>query len=319
MGLRRPANVRRFTNRSVLDVRLRAQGPRLARLRLVGAALGAAVATVLCLYAVWHAGEWLLQRLVFDNEAFAVQKIVILNDGTLSEADVLRWAGVRRGDNLLALDLTRVQRDLQLVPLIRFAAVERVPPDTLRIRIEERQPLARLMAPRFGVLNQEITFVPYCIDAEGYVFTMGGAGLPSQPAWRADLPLPWLRGFEAAEVLPGRTLTLPAVRAALTLLDAFRRSPAAGLVDVAGIDLSVPGILGVEAGASRVTFSYDRPEEQLRRWALVLEYAQKQGKTIQTLDLSVTNNSPVTFLEAARAPDAPAKPVLPPTPKKRHV
>ena len=38
---------------------------------------------------------------------------------------------VRTGQNLMALDLTRVQRDLEIQPPIQFAAVERVLPHTL--------------------------------------------------------------------------------------------------------------------------------------------------------------------------------------------
>jgi cell division septal protein FtsQ len=60
----------------------------------------------------------------------------------------MRWSGVREGENLLGLDLARVKRDLELVPLIRSAAVERVPPNTLRIRVSEREPLARVLAPQ---------------------------------------------------------------------------------------------------------------------------------------------------------------------------
>jgi hypothetical protein len=36
--------------------------------------------------------------------------------GVLSAEQIRSWAGVRRNDNVIALDLGRVERDLKLVP-----------------------------------------------------------------------------------------------------------------------------------------------------------------------------------------------------------
>jgi hypothetical protein len=49
-----------------------------------------------------------------------------------------RWAAVRLGDNLLALDLPSVKRNLELVSVIRSVAIERALPHTLRISVTAR-------------------------------------------------------------------------------------------------------------------------------------------------------------------------------------
>jgi hypothetical protein len=64
---------------------------------------------------------------------------------------------------------------------------------------------------------------------------------------------------------------------------------------------------------------YEGLEMQLRRWRLVHDYAATTAKGIATLDLSVTNNVPARWQEAASVPMMPP-PVLKPSPyKKKHV
>ena len=56
--------------------------------------------------------------------------------------------GVKVGQNLLALDLARVKRDLEMVSAIRSATVERMAPHTLKLRVSEREPLAQFSVLR---------------------------------------------------------------------------------------------------------------------------------------------------------------------------
>ena len=69
-------------------------------------------------------------------------------DGVISVDQLRRWAGVKPEENLLALDLARVKRDLEMVPLVQSVSVERILPRTLRIRITEREPIAQVNVPR---------------------------------------------------------------------------------------------------------------------------------------------------------------------------
>ena len=104
--------------------------------------------TVFGLYLLWRAGEWALDKLVYENEAFAIQHIDVQTDGVIAPDQLRRWAGVKPGDNLLALDLARVKRNLELVPLVQSVSVERILPRTLRIRVTEREPVAQVNVPR---------------------------------------------------------------------------------------------------------------------------------------------------------------------------
>jgi cell division septal protein FtsQ len=280
--------------------------------------LGSFFAVVLGAYLLWCAGEIALNELVYRNNAFGIQTIDIATDGVLSTEQLRRWIGVRPNDNLLALDLARVERDLRLVPVVQSASVERIPPRTLRIRVVEREPVAeiRVLSPRKG---GGIELASYLLDTQGYVIA------PLQPSDRsATAPpqpeLPVLSGVNPNELLSGRRLQSPQIAAVLELLLEFERSPMAGLVEIKKVDIGVPDVLVVTTGQdSVVTFGMMDVAQQLRRWREVHDASQKHGKAIATLDLAVSNNVPVTWLEATAAPQVRPKVPRPPHNRKKHV
>ena len=63
---RKPKN-RRLGRAQVLDVKLRSSQVRAARTRLAAIASGLSFGTVFGLYLLWRAGEWALNRLVYEN------------------------------------------------------------------------------------------------------------------------------------------------------------------------------------------------------------------------------------------------------------
>ncbi|MEI6783787.1 MAG: FtsQ-type POTRA domain-containing protein [Verrucomicrobiota bacterium] len=315
---RKPKN-RRLGREQVLDVKLRSSQVRAARTRVTALSLGAVFATVFGLYLLYRGGDWALNRLVYENKAFAIQEIDVQTDGVIAVDQLRRWAGVKPEENLLALDLARVKRDLELVPLVQSVSVERILPHTLRIRIAEREPIAQVNVPRLlpkGGLELSV----YHLDAEGWVM------LPLDPRQRATPPsqpadsLPVICGINPNVLQPGRRLALPQLQAALQLLLAFEQSPMSGLVDIRRVDVASPEVLGVSTGqGSEVTFGLTDVEQQLRRWHAIFELGKKTGSAVATLDLAVANNIPLRWLEAsAVTPTAPKSP-KPVRLKKKHV
>src|SRR5215475_13663366 len=103
---RKPRN-RRLARECVLDVKLRSSQVRAARIRMAAIVLGVVFAAVLGVYLVWRGGEWVLDRLVYENRAFAIDQIDIKTDGVLAVNRLRRWSGIKPGDNLFALDLAK--------------------------------------------------------------------------------------------------------------------------------------------------------------------------------------------------------------------
>ena len=80
----------------------------------------------------------------------------------------------------------------------------------------------------------------------------------------------------------------------------------AGLVDLRRLDVSAPGVVVVttEQGGE-ITFGLDKLEQQLRRWREIYDLGQRMNKTVASLNLAVSNNVPVRWMETVVAPSAP--------------
>jgi cell division septal protein FtsQ len=298
---RKPRN-KRFKRGHVLDVKLRSDQLRAMRLRWLGLAFTVLFGTALGFYALGLTGQWVMKRLVTENRAFAIVQIETQTDGVISPDQLRRWAGVKVGDNLFALDLARVKRDLEMVPIVSFVSVERVLPRTLRIRVSEREAVVQVNVPRANARGGVEVSV-FHVDPDGFVMLPLDPRQRTSPADQTDDSLPVLTGLGLYELQPGRRLELPQVQAALRLVTEFAHSPMAGLVDLKRIDIGTAEVLVVTTGqGSEVTFGLQDLDRQLRRWREIHDLGQQQNKSLATLDLAVTNNIPARWLQVNTGP-----------------
>jgi len=315
---RKPKN-RRFEREHILDVKVQSRQLRSMRVRLAFSVFARLLGAITVLFLVWRGGDWFLDEFVFRNPAFAIQNIDIATDGVLPPGQLRACAGVKIGDNLLALDISRVQRDLEYLPWIQSAAVERVRPHTLRIRVVEREPIAQTTLFQPGSTDGGGRPVVFYFDADGYVMLPLDVHRVDAVAFGFD-SLPMLAGVAGVDLRPGHRVESPQIQAALKLISEFERSPMLGLVDLMTVDLSQPQLLQVSTGqGSCVTFGTENVERQLRRWRLVHDYAMHNAKAVASLDLSVSNNVPARWFEASAAPTPRPKPLKPSPYKKKHV
>ncbi len=331
MWFQRKAKNRRLKRHVVLDVKLRSDQVRAARLRMVSLSMGILFGVMALLFVCWRAGQWGMTQLFFDNPAFAIRNVDVETDGVLRVDQLRRWAGIKPGDNLLALDLLRVKRDIELSPLVQSVAVQRIMPDTVRIRVAEREPLARVNC-----------FMP---DAKGGIrsttFQFDETGFVMVPLekWQLNAPsnevaeLPLLSGVNALQLRPGHGIaspevskelkgsrdTSPEVLAALKLIRMFDQSPMVGLVDIKQIDVSSPGILHVYTGqGGDITLGTTKLDVQLRRWRAIYDYGLRTRRAIASVDLSISDNIPARWIEAAAVPLPNAKSKTPARTKKKN-
>ncbi len=315
---RKPKNRRAQEREHGLDVKLRTSQTRAARMRMAGLGLAVLFSLTVIVLALWRGGRWALNSLIYENDAFAIQQIDAQTDGVLTAEAIRAWAGVKTGQNLMALDLMRVKHNLEGEPPIQFVAVERVLPHTLKLTVNEREPVAQtvitLLRPG-GAVFQAV----YDFDDEGYAMR------PLDPRWRTAPPpaserLPILEGVPATEPQPGRQVASPQIRAALALVREFDHSPMTGMVEIERINVSEPGILKVTTSQkAEMTFSPGNFDTQLRRWRLIYDQYQKWGKAITSLDLSISNNLPLHWVSAASVPPVAPRALKPSRPKRKHV
>ncbi len=293
---------RRLHRHHVLDVKLRSDQVQATRLRLGLLALIVPVVTVLALYLVWRIGEATLNAFVYQNADFAIQQIDMQTDGVIAPEQLRRWAGVKPGANLIALDLAAVKRNLELVSVIDSVSVERVLPRTLKIRVTERDPIAQVNVPRADGASG-IAVSVFQLDAAGMVMQPLDPRLSTVPLAQMNSQLPVIAGLNAFQLQPGRRMELPQVQAALRLVGAFSRSPMAGLVDLRRVDVSAPGVVVVTTGqGSEITFAPDNLDLQLQRWREIYDLGLRQQRAIASVDLAVANNVPVRWMLASAAP-----------------
>ena len=184
-------------------------------------------------------------------------------------------------------------------------------PGTLKIRITEREPVAQFLFPQQragGPVERGI----YTFDSQGFVMLPLDARQTSVPGAHTNDLWPVITGLSANQLRLGRRVEQPQVHAALRLIGAFERSALSGQADLKQIDVSAPDILLVTTGqGSEVIFGTGDFEAQLRRWRAVADLGIKAGRLVRTLDLSVSNNVPVRWLEASAVAPVPPKLIKP--------
>jgi cell division septal protein FtsQ len=302
----------------LLDVKLRTSQTRAHRMRMLGVGVAIVFSLTLAALIVWRGGAWMLDKLIYKNEAFAIRQIDVQTDGVLGTNVIRYWAKVKPGQNLLALDLLKVKRDLEILPSIESVAVERVLPRTLKIRVSEREPIAQTVVTQQST-NGTYRQITYYLDSDGYVVQ------PIDPRWRqvpltAPENLPIIVGLTAPELQPGHQIDNVQGRAGLKLLAEFEHSPMIGLVELQRVNISSPEILQVTTSQNaEITFGLEHFETQFRRWRLIYDQYQKWGKAIASLDLSIANNLPVRAVAANTVQPLTPKTLKPARAKKKHV
>ena len=285
---------RRLHRHHVLDVKLRSDQVQATRLRLVLLALIVPFVTVLALYLVWRVGEATLNAFVYDNADFAIQQIDVQTDGVIAPEQLRRWARVKPGANLIALDLAAVKRNLELVSVIDSVSVERVLPRTLKIRVTERDPVAQVNVPRADGAGG-IAVSVFQLDADGMVMQPLDPRLSTVPLAKMNSQLPVITGVNIFQLQPGRRMELPQVQAALQLITAFAKSPMAGLADLRRVDVSAPGVVVVTTGqGSEVTFGLQNFNQQLQNWRDACSWSAARQKSYASIDLSVPKTATVS-------------------------
>jgi cell division protein FtsQ len=85
--------------------------------------------------------KWKMIALSSDL-GFKVDEILVIGRRETAQKDLLAAVRLARGAPILAFDLQAARKRIEALPWIKTASVERMLPDTVLLKIEERQPLA---------------------------------------------------------------------------------------------------------------------------------------------------------------------------------
>lgn len=236
--------------------------------------------------------KWGYKRFFFENEEFVLRRLNIQTDGVLSEARLAEIANVAAGMNLMELDLTAIQGQIEKLPQVEKVSVTREMPDRLNLIVRERMPVAWLSSPALGIRPWDMER-GYLLDAGGNLFRC----LDLNDGMKS---LPVVESFKIADPVEGSKIESGGVLAALKLIiESDKRFLEQG-VSVA--EVRVRDEWAVEClykGDLLVTFGVFDLARGLDDLALILEQASASKQQLATVNVAAEKNIPVTFAGSA--------------------
>ena len=227
----------------------------------------------------------LLDHSLYQNPRYALTDIDI-EPRTISTHLVREAAGLEPGENLWTLNLPQIVRDLEKLPQVSSAKVERQFPNKVTVHIVERIPMVKIVGLNVDLGTRETFYLDHdCIVLK--------------PRENETAPeLPEVVGLVNAELEPGMRLDQPMLSHALDILDAIDHTALNTAITIRTIDLSQPlAITMTTTHDMAITFRPDYVTQQLARLEEAMNYADTKQATIHTIDLTPDKNVPVTFYQ----------------------
>lgn len=235
----------------------------------------------------YFGGKEALRRLFWENPDYFLTDVRVSTDGALTREQILTTAGIVEGRNILAIDLSKAQEALTKLPQIDRIDIQRVMPNRINIGIIERRPIAWLTAKKEE--DPSTSESAFLIDARGVVMRTK-TFLPEY------LHLPVISGVALENLAPGQRVQTLEMQAALELV---RINADSTRFQARNIDLAKRYCLTVtDRNHACITFGLDRVDLQLGRLNRILDHLEPGRREIQTVNLLVERNTPVTFADA---------------------
>ena len=286
----RVSNARQRKQQHLLDVKVRAGKAIQQRNRRILVFLSKIVlAAAICSGSVFGA-RLAMRRFFFENADYRLAMIDVQTDGSLLRDQVLKTADLHEGENIFQVNLAQVHRVLQQLPQVDEVEVLRKLPAEIDIRIVERKPIAWITSEK-EISDPFQSDVAFLIDARGVL-------MKEKKLLPEYLGLPLITGCTSESLEPGKTVQSIEARAALELLRLSAGSFMQTRFQIREIDLSKGYCLVVtDKNHTRVTVGFDQLEKQIQRLEQFLVYADDSRRDIETVNLLVQRNIPVTFMK----------------------
>ncbi|MDZ4789298.1 MAG: FtsQ-type POTRA domain-containing protein [Blastochloris sp.] len=235
---------------------------------------------------VHMASTSILQTALYKNDEFKLKMIEVEIQGNVTKAEVINWSRVKIGQNLMTLNLAEIRHRLSNMPYIANVRVERDLPSTLRLVVEERQPVAKIVpdSPSGSRLAQPV----YYIDYQGYMM--------KPKAGERLKPLPTITGVAYENVQEGVRTDRLEIMSALNLLRAADESALKGELDLSRIELGGKGYLVLRTRSTGfIRFRTSLLLQQMQRLEVIFEDARSKGLLVRSVDLTPERLVPVTY------------------------
>ncbi len=236
----------------------------------------------------WMAMKMGLRTMFSENPTYLITDIVVQNSGEFLKQDqILEILRVRRGQNLFALDLDQMRRDLELRSVVEKAEISRGLPGRLLVRVTERVPVANISTG-----NKSAS---YQIDRNGVIMDLAAFQRRSPELWKRIASLPDITGARVTELKIGKPTTSPEIFQALGLIQKMDHLDFGSALEVTSIDVSRRGMLVVSTSDQTVVkIGLTDLDGQLQKLASIFHDVRRRSEHILTADLTVKQDIPVT-------------------------
>lgn len=284
----RVSNTRQRRQQHLLDVKVRSHTATQHRNKRLMVITSKVVLCALVCGGIIFGIRYGSQRLFFDNPDYQLTKILVQTDGTLQREQVLWTADLREGVNIFSVNLATVHDRLQQLPQVDEVQVVRNMPGEIAVQIVERKPIAWITTEQ-SISDPFASEGAFLVDARGML-------MREKKLLPEYLGLPVIAGCAAESLAAGRVVDSFEAKAALELLRLSTRSFMQTRFQVREIDLSKGYCLIVtDKNRTRVTFGFDNLDAQLQRLEQFLVYSDDFKQELDTVNLLVQRNIPVTF------------------------
>ena len=233
-----------------------------------------------------------MSRFFFDNPDYRLSTIAIRTDGTLQRDQILKAGGLQEGLNIFSVNLAQIHDRLQQLSQVDEVQVERKMPNEIDITITERKPIA-------WITSEKTVTDPFASDA-AFLVDARGVLMKEKKLLPEYLALPLITGCSSEALVPGKTVDSLEAKAALELLRLTTTSFMQTRFQIREVDVSKGYCLLVtDKNHTRVMFGFDHLDVQMQRLEQFLVYSDDSQRQIETVNLLVARNIPVTFAQPA--------------------
>ena len=291
---RRISNLRQRRQQHLLDVKVRSRKVTQHRNRKVLVALSKLVLVAGFCVAVYLGALEGAKRFFFENPEYQLKTIEVQTDGTLQRDQILEVADLHEGENIFKINLARVHDRIQQLPQVDEVQVVRKLSGEINIRVVERKPVAWLTSEK-EFSDPFVSDAAFLVDARGVLMKQKKL-LPEY------LGLPLILGCSSESLEAGKVVESSEAKTALELLRLSARSFMQTRFQIRDIDVSKSYCLLVtDKNHTRITFGLNDLEEQLQRLEQFLVYCDDSKQELETVNLLVQRNIPVTFTRSPAA------------------
>ncbi len=236
---------------------------------------------------------------ILKNPEYNVAELDMQTDGVLDADQVLQVADLHKGGNIFLVNLNRAKTRIESIPEVEQAQVNRQPPNKIVVQITERKPVAWLSTARGTDARDEVVASKNSLFVDGQ-----GVLLQPRKVSAQDRFLPIIRHYAGPTVVEGAQTEGDEIKAALELIRAHQDSLVATRFQIQEIDLAKRyGLLVTDSVGTQVLFDLSEMDRQLKRLDTYLQYTDQHGQRIQTINLLVQKNVPVTYMAEATPAD----------------